>query len=106
MFAHQDVEVIMKSLENSLSSASVLVKLNKDDLNGKTKWSLCLKPDIHYQEVIITVKVDGDHLEHVTEYKYLGVFLDVNLHWNAHIVHIASKISKRLGVLRRIQHYP
>ncbi len=52
-----------------------------------------------------TAKVDGDHLEHVAEYKFLGVVVNVNLDWNTHIAHMSNKISKRLGVLRWIRNY-
>ncbi len=42
-----------------------------------------------------TVKVDGNRLEHVTEYKYLGVFLGVNLDWNTDVAHMANTILKQ-----------
>ncbi len=40
---------------------------------------------------------DGNHLELVTKYKYLGIFLDVNIDWNTHITNMAIKISKKAG---------
>lgn len=42
-----------------------------------------------------TVKADGDDLKHVSEYKYLGVFLYANLDWNTHNIHRDNKILKR-----------
>jgi len=36
-----------------------------------------------------------------TNFKYLGVLLDQTLSWKDHIDYIGSKISSRLGVLRR-----
>ena len=40
-------------------------------------------------------------LELVENFKYLGVLLDQTLSWKDHIDYIGSKISSRLGVLRR-----
>ena len=40
-------------------------------------------------------------LSRVYEFKYLGVVLDPTLSWNDHIDHITSKISSRLGILRK-----
>ena len=37
----------------------------------------------------------------VYQFKYLGVMLDPSLSWNDHIDHISSKISSRLGMLRK-----
>ena len=40
-------------------------------------------------------------LGRVYQFKYLGVILDPSLTWNDHIDYIASKISARLGMLRK-----
>lgn len=40
-------------------------------------------------------------LDRVYQFKYLGVILDPCLSWNDHIDYIASKISSRLGMLRK-----
>ena len=37
--------------------------------------------------------------------KYLGVIFDSNLNWHGHIDTIASKVSRRLGLLSRIRTY-
>ena len=39
----------------------------------------------------------------VYQFKYLGVILDPSLTWNDHIDYIASKISSRLGILRKVR---
>ena len=40
-------------------------------------------------------------LDRVYQFRYLGVILDPCLSWNDHIDYIASKISSRLGMLRK-----
>ncbi len=48
---------------------------------------------------------NGQELERVNQYKYLGVFLDTCLDWNHHIGMTAAKISQQLGVLRRVRRH-
>ncbi len=42
-------------------------------------------------------------LEKVQNYKYLGMWLDVNLDWYYNIDVIRSKISRRIGVRKRVR---
>ena len=37
--------------------------------------------------------------------KFLGVLIDKNLTWRPHIDHIASKISKIVGIFARLRHH-
>ena len=44
-------------------------------------------------------------LEHKDYVRYLGVLIDNNLTWKYHISHIASKISKTIGIIARLRHF-
>ena len=48
-----------------------------------------------------TVHARNNILGRVYQFKYLGVMLDPTLSWNDHIDYISSKISSRLGMLRK-----
>ncbi len=49
--------------------------------------------------MIHNIQIDGNDIEHVNEYKYLGVYIDVNLDWNCHVKYNFT----RLGVLKRVR---
>ncbi len=51
----------------------------------------------------ITVIVGNAPLEQVSEYKYLGMRIDKSMNWNYHIDKMRSKLSRRLGILRRLK---
>ena len=48
---------------------------------------------------------NGENIERVKSFKYLGVIFDPQLMWDDQISHIASKVSQRIGVIRRIKYY-
>ncbi len=52
--------------------------------------------------MIPNIQIKGLNIEHVNTYKYLGVYIDVNLDWDYHVNHMANNISQRLGVLKRV----
>ena len=41
----------------------------------------------------------------MTDFNFLGLTIDENLNWNAHIDKIASKISRSLGVITRLKNF-
>ena len=46
------------------------------------------------------IKVCDDVVERVQVFKYLGVYMDINLNWNTHVEEILKRISSKIGILR------
>ena len=44
------------------------------------------------------------HIEQVTEFNFLGLILDSNLNWKAHLSAISSKISREIGLLHKLKY--
>ena len=51
-----------------------------------------------------TLKLNNKILERVHDFLYLGIFLDEDMTWNSHINYMANKISKNIGILKRLKH--
>jgi len=49
---------------------------------------------------IISIYINKQIIDKVSEAMFLGVVIDANLSWKPHIVHIANKIFKSIGILR------
>ena len=49
------------------------------------------------------VKIDGNYIESVKNFKCLGLNVDETLTWDAHIATITSRVAKVIGVLRRLK---
>ena len=52
----------------------------------------------------ISLVYDGEKIEKVDNFKYLGLISDSNMTWSRHIDLIASSVSKRCGVIRRVKY--
>ena len=64
----------------------------------------------HYRQrniddLILDLQINSETIERVTEFNFLGLTLDENLNWNAHIQKVSNKISRTLGVMCRLKNF-
>jgi len=53
-------------------------------------------------ELTATITVDNNYIERVTEFKYLGLWLDEKLSFSKHYEHVKSKVAATLGGLNKL----
>ena len=90
---------------NDLSSLSDWFKCNKLALNeSKTKYMIFHtrynKPPENF-----VITLNGVTLERVEITKFLGVLIQENLNWKAHIDYVCNKIAKSIAILAKLKHY-
>ncbi len=51
----------------------------------------------------ISLNINNNVITEKTETKFLGVIVDNQLNWNAHINHISNKVSKSVAILRLLR---
>ena len=51
------------------------------------------------------IQIGGIDLKRVSVTKSLGILVDENLNWNQQIDNISKKVSKGIGILRRVKQY-
>ena len=94
--SHRNPNILVNTLNSELENLSVWLKANKLSLNlNKTKF-MFFKSRKKLQELNLQVYINDQQIEQVNETLFLGVVLDENLTWKAHISHIANKISKSI----------
>ena len=49
------------------------------------------------------LQINGNKIERVTEFNFLGLVLQSNLSWNKHVNHISLKVSKAIGNIHRLK---
>ena len=61
---------------------------NKVTLNVSKSNFIIIHPSQRKRNKQVTIKINGENLEEKSHTKYLGVLIDKNLNWKAHIHHI------------------
>jgi len=91
------------TINNELEKINLWLKANKLSLNiGKTKYMLFHKHNKIIPE--LKLKINNVILEKVNEFCFLGLNLDTNLTWNAHIRKISGKLNRSIGVLNKLKY--
>ena len=95
-------------MNNVLDNIGNWLKANKLIFNVKKSHLILFNikknsKSINYQN--IRIYVCNDELQHKETAKYLGVHFDKRFSWDEHIQYTNSKISRRLGILKKIRNY-
>ena len=91
-------------LNSELSKISTWLKTNKLSLNiGKTHFMLFT--DKKRKDHDLTIMIDGTKIEEVKKTKFLGVIIDNKLSWKDHVAHVASKVSRGMGMIIKARNY-
>ena len=94
---------IESSIVNELQKIFKWLDVNRLCLNvAKSKFMLFHMP----QKIIpnLTFDFNGVHIEQVNEFNFLGLLIDCNLNWKAHIHMVSTKISRVIGLLRKLKY--
>ncbi len=99
---------LINEMNMELENISKWMSYNKLKINiDKTKCMILanrgivenyLQNDIHN----LSLNINQQNLEVVTQYKYLGIIIDNELKFEKHIDYLCKKISKKIGFLARV----
>ena len=106
IFLHYSDLSILQTMSNAeLDKLSEWFKSNRLSLNNKktnyiifSPKSKCRQQQIHS----FAIQIDGKTIERVKHNGFLRV--DEKLQWNEHINQISAKVSKNIGILKKISH--
>ena len=106
IYSNKNKTIIEKTLNQDMANVKLWLDSNKLTLNvKKTKCMLIGNSQMLARTDSLDLKVDGDKIEQVKEFKYLGVWIDQTMKFSTHINKIASKISSAIGIISKISHY-
>ena len=105
--ADKCINTIEKKLNEDLCTLYDWFCKNKLSLNAE-KTQVMLVGTIqniatNAKNIKLNVTVNNVTLEEVSSAKLLGVYVDKSLDWKVHIQKLCGKISKKLGLLRRLK---
>jgi hypothetical protein len=103
-YAHNDINILFKSVNKELINLTEWFSANKLSLNiAKTKYTFFHR--FHDRDNIPLklpkLCIDNQDIKREITLKFLGVLLDENVTWRDHIHYLESKISKNIGLICR-----
>ena len=111
LYADNDLKTLETVVNNDLNNVCHWLNANKLTIYAKKSNFVTFRPAqkrINQQPCIRIAdnNNNGFALLECKDYvKFLGVLIDQNLSWRPHIDHIASKISKIVGIIARLRHH-
>ena len=52
----------------------------------------------------LNISINGNQVEQVTNFNFLGITIDQNLTWKDHISKISIKIARVIGIMNKLKH--
>ena len=104
-YADDDLNKIISVLNDDLKILQNWLNMNKLSLNVmKTKYMfVASRQRLSNVPEQLDISISGNEIKRVKSYKCLGLELDEGLTWESHVSAIVSKVSKVIGVLRRLK---
>ena len=103
-YSDKNPDKIMETINNELAKIDIWFKVNKLSLNtSKTHYILFgnIKKAKQNAYRDLNININGTCIQSTDKTKFLGVYIDQGLTWEAHINYTCNKISKITGVLLR-----
>ena len=100
LYENTDANAIIKTINMEMQKIMEWFKSNKLHINVNKTVAMLLhtrQKRVNIDENLIVI--GGNIIPFTTNTKFLGINIDNNLTWKAHINHITTKISKGVGVL-------
>ena len=103
LYENTDANAIIKTINMEMPKIMEWFESNKLHLNVNKSVAMLFhtrQKRVNIDD--ISIVIDGKTIPFTTNTKFLGINIDNNLTWKAHINHITTKISKGVGVLSRL----
>ena len=94
------------NITHELDKIHIWLQINKLSLNTKkTKFMVFHHRQRDVSDMIPKVEINGQAIEKVSEFNFLGLIIDDHLNWDAHIQKTSNKVSRALGIMYRLKRF-
>ena len=102
-FKADSTNELQKMLDEELPKVHKWLQTNKLTLNiDKTVYQIYNKSKT---EEHVQVNLAGSLIQQTNVVKYLGIMVEENMKWEAHVMHISRIISRNIGIINRSKHF-
>ena len=95
------IDAATMTMNSELGLISEWMKVNKLSLNISKTNCMSFTLDHSKRNDTLHIAIDGQTIDTVKETKFLGVVVQNDLRWTAHINHIRTKLAKATGILHK-----
>ena len=100
-YSSKDPEQLQSVINEELGKVLKFCAANMLSINfKKTNYMIITSP-----KKKTNIRITACNIEQKSQIKYLGVFIDEHLKWDAQLQHINNKITKNIGILFKLRHY-
>ena len=103
--SHKDKDCLTNILNAELNKLSIWFRANRLSLNLKKTKFIAFKPSQKRTNQTIQLLINNQKIYQVKETVFLRVIMDENLNWKSEISHVANKVSKCTGIIRKSSFY-
>ena len=101
----KNIHDVQLKLQSQFGTITKWLQCNDLFLNSEKTKTMLFGSNRKLTGKKLAIMYKNDILEHVKEFKYLGVVLDGSLNWTSHVDHVVKKISQAIGCIRRVKCY-
>lgn len=99
-----------KTLHDMMQEDLMIIELFLQSINltmsiKKTKFMIFRTINSSVVGLFDKIHFNNKSIELVTEFKYLGLFIDSHLNWKTHVNHVASAIAPFIGIIGRVRYF-
>ena len=98
-YSDSELPVSVNVINNEMKNLSEWFLANRLTINIKKSNYIIFTPQQSRKMLDLSVEINNHKLVRVKETTFLGIILDEHLCWKSHISHIASKVSKSIGII-------
>lgn len=99
----KNAEECINRINQDLDKINTWLRMNRLVLNVTKTKCMIFNCNSENSSINVNVVINREQIEQVKQIKYLGVVLDEQLNFIEHVNYICKKISKKLGVLRKVR---
>ena len=100
-YSSKDPEQLQSVINEELGKVLKFCAANMLSINfKKTNYMIITSP-----KKKTNIRITACNIEQKSQIKYLGVFIDEHLKWDAQLQHINNKITKTIGIVFKVRHY-
>ena len=100
----RDVDSMTALFNADLTSLAEWLRSNRLSLNLSKTHSIIFSTNPAQRDRVLSLSLNGTSIGTVKSTTFLGVKIDNALTWSEHIAHVASKVSKSVGIIKKASH--